>query len=80
MKLGHRRYLRVVIDGSILESSRVLAGTVPAGSSTSLPVGRRDRAAAADQDAGERTLEATEDAADDRADAGAGADLPRFAA
>ena len=42
-----------------------------------LAFGRRDRAAAADQDAGERALEAAEDAADDRADAGAGADARR---
>ena len=37
-----------------------------------LAFGRGNRAAAADQDAGQRALEAAEDAADDRADAGAG--------
>ena len=41
-----------------------------------LAFGRRDRAAAADQDAGERALEAAEDAADDRADARAGCRSP----
>ena len=41
--------------------------------------GRRGRdAAAADQDAGDRALPAAEDAADDRAHAGAGADLGRI--
>ena len=42
-----------------------------------LAFGRRDRAAAADQNAGHRAFDAAEDAADDRADAGAGADLRR---
>ena len=39
-------------------------------------LGRRDDAAAADQDAGDRALHAAENAADDAADRRAGADLP----
>src|SRR5262245_13252510 len=44
-----------------------------------LAFGRRDRAAAANQDADERALGAADDAADDRADARAGADLADLA-
>src|SRR3954462_10090304 len=40
-----------------------------------LPFGRRDRAAAADEDAEQRALDPADDAADDRADTGAGANL-----
>src|SRR5688500_5655748 len=43
-----------------------------------LALGGRDHAAAADQDAGNRALHAAENAADDRADAGAGADALGF--
>src|SRR4051812_40187279 len=43
-----------------------------------LALGRRDGAAAADEDAEERPLGAAEDAADDRADAGPRADLGGF--
>src|SRR6185503_11515132 len=42
-------------------------------------LGGCDRAPAADEDARERTLDASQDAADDRADAGTGADAPGFA-
>ena len=52
--------------------------TSPASSLAISPLGRRNRAAAADEDAGERALRAPEDAADDRADSSPGADLGRL--
>src|SRR6185369_31693 len=44
-----------------------------------VPFGFRDRAAAADQDSGERAFRAAEDRAQDRAGARADADLPLLA-
>ena len=52
-----------------------MRSTVPGVELDVLAFGRRDDAAAADQHAGDRALHAAENAADDAADRGAGADL-----